>query len=36
LPAPGISVVWKYKGIYRLNNQQVGEWSGVAIIGVIG
>jgi hypothetical protein len=36
LPAPGVSAVWKYKGIYRLNDQQVGQWSDVATIGVIG
>lgn len=36
LPAPGISAVWKYKGIYRLTDAQVGQWSDVATIGVIG
>ena len=28
--------VWKYKGIYRLNDQQVGQRSDVATIGVMG
>ena len=36
LPAPGTSAVWKYKGIYRLNDAQTGQWSDVAAIGVIG
>ena len=36
LPAPGTSAVWKYKGIYRLKDQQVGQWSAVATIGVMG
>jgi hypothetical protein len=36
LPAPGVSAVWKYKGIYRLNDAQVGQWSDVATIGVMG
>jgi hypothetical protein len=36
LPAPGVSAVWKYKAIYRYNDQQVGQWSDVATIGVIG
>jgi len=35
-PAPGISAVWKYKAVYRLNDQQVGQWSDVATIGVMG
>lgn len=36
LPAAGASAVWKYKGIYRFNDQQVGQWSDVATIGVMG
>ena len=36
LPAPGASAVWKYKAIYRLNDAQVGEWSDVASLGVMG
>jgi hypothetical protein len=36
LPAPGVSAVWKFKGIYRLKDQQVGQWSDVATIGVMG
>jgi hypothetical protein len=36
LPASGTSVVWKYKAIYRLNDQQVGQWSAVASISVMG
>jgi hypothetical protein len=33
LPAAGVSAVWKYKGIYRLNDQQVGQWSDVPRLG---
>jgi hypothetical protein len=36
LPAAGASAVWKYKAIYRLNDEQVGQWSDVATIGVMG
>ena len=36
LPAPGTSAVWKYKGIYRMNDRQVGQWSDIATIGVMG
>jgi hypothetical protein len=36
LPAAGTSAVWKYKAIYRLNDEQVGEWSDVASISVMG
>jgi hypothetical protein len=36
LPAAGISAVWKYKAVYRLNDQPVGQWSDVATIGVMG
>jgi hypothetical protein len=36
LPAAGTSAVWKYKAIYRLNDEQVGQWSDVATIGVMG
>jgi hypothetical protein len=36
LPATGTSAVWKYKAVYRLNDQQVGQWSAVATIGVMG
>ncbi|MBI3853039.1 MAG: hypothetical protein HY298_22545 [Verrucomicrobia bacterium] len=36
LPAAGTSAVWKYKAIYRLNNEQVGQWSDVTSICVIG
>ncbi len=34
--AAGVSAVWKFKGIYRLNDQPVGQWSDVATIGVMG
>src|SRR5439155_9826314 len=30
LPAPGTSAVWKYKAIYRLADEQIGQWSDVA------
>ena len=36
LPAAGTSAVWKYKAVYRLNDAQVGQWSDVATIGVMG
>jgi hypothetical protein len=36
LPAAGTSAVWKYKAVYRLNDQPVGPWSGVATVGVMG
>jgi hypothetical protein len=36
LPAAGASAVWRYKAIYRLNDEQVGSWSDVATIGVMG
>lgn len=36
LPAASTSAVWKYKGIYRYGDQQVGQWSDVATIGVMG
>jgi len=36
LPAPGASAVWKYKAIYRLGDEQVGQWSGEARISVMG
>lgn len=29
LPAPGQTALWKYKAIYRLNDEQVGLWSDV-------
>ena len=35
LPAPGLSAVWKYKAIYRLGDEQVGQWSDVASISVM-
>ncbi|MBI3417206.1 MAG: hypothetical protein HY043_18095 [Verrucomicrobia bacterium] len=36
LPVPGTSAVWKYKAIYRLHDEQVGQWSDVASISVMG
>jgi len=36
LPAPGTSAVWKYKAIYRLGDEQVGQWSDVVSIPVAG
>ena len=35
LPAAGASAVWKYKAIYRLNDEQVGQWSDVVSISVM-
>jgi hypothetical protein len=36
LPPSGKSALWKYKAIYRLNDKQVGLWSHVASISVMG
>ncbi len=36
LPAPGTSAVWKYKAIYRLYDQQTGQWSDEVKISVMG
>jgi hypothetical protein len=36
LPAPGTSAVWKYKATYRLADEQVGQWSDVVGISVMG
>ena len=36
LPAPGISATWKYKAIYRLHDEQVGQCSDVISISVGG
>ena len=36
LPAPGQSAVWKYKAIYRLHDEQVGQWSYVVTVAVTG
>ena len=36
LPAPGTSAAWKYKAIYRLRDEQVGQWSDVASLSVMG
>jgi hypothetical protein len=35
LPAAVASAVWKYKAIYRFNDEQVGQWSDVASISVM-
>jgi len=36
LPPSGQSAVWHYRAIYRLNDEQVGQWSDVATIAVMG
>jgi hypothetical protein len=36
LPALGTSATWKYKAIYRLHDEQVGQWSDVCSIAVGG
>ena len=36
LPAPGASAAWKYKAIYRLGDEQVGQRSDVVSIPVAG
>jgi hypothetical protein len=35
LPAPGAGDVWRYKAIYRLHDEQVGQWSDTASISVM-
>jgi len=35
LPA-GQSALWKYKAIYRLNDERVGQWSDVVSVAVAG
>jgi hypothetical protein len=36
LPAPGASALWKYRAIYRLADEQVGQWSDESKITVTG
>lgn len=36
LPAPGTSAIWKSKAVYRFKDEQVGQWSNVASISVMG
>ena len=36
LPAAGTSAVWKYKGIYRFHDEQVGQWSDIVSVSVMG
>jgi len=36
LPAVGVSQVWKYRAIYRLNDEQIGQWSDTVEISVKG
>lgn len=36
LPAAGQSIVWKYKAIYRFNDERVGQWSEEVPITVTG
>ena len=36
LPVPGTSAVWNYKAIYRLHDEQVGQWSDVVSVTVGG
>ena len=36
LPAAGASALWKYKAIYRLHDEQVGQWSDVISVSVGG
>jgi len=36
LPAPGQTALWKYKAIYRLGDEQVGQWSDVVSQAVTG
>ena len=34
LPPAGSSAVWKYKAIYRLHDEPVGQWSDVISVAV--
>jgi hypothetical protein len=36
LPAPGMSAVWKYRGVYREDDTQVGQWSDAIATTVMG
>lgn len=36
MPAAGQSALWKYKAIYRQDDERVGQWSDVASIPVAG
>lgn len=36
LPAKGTAAVWKYRAIYRLRDQQIGQWSQVLEVSVKG
>ncbi|MDD5037302.1 MAG: hypothetical protein PHE55_21455, partial [Methylococcaceae bacterium] len=36
LPAPGTSAIWKYRAIYRLHDERVGQWSQVLEVAVKG
>ena len=36
LPAPGQTALWKYKAIYRIGDEQVGQWSDVVSQAVTG
>ncbi len=36
LPAASVSEVWAYKAIYRYNNVQIGNWSEIMSIAVLG
>ena len=36
MPAAGQSALWKYKAIYRLNDERVGQWSDVVSLPVAG
>lgn len=36
LPAAGQSAIWKYKAIYRLGDERVGQWSDEVSVSVMG
>jgi hypothetical protein len=36
LPAPGQTALWRYKAIYRIGDEQVGQWSDVVSQAVTG
>jgi len=36
LPAPGSTALWKYRAIYRIHDQRVGQWSQILEVSVKG
>ena len=36
LPAAGESALWRYRAIYRLGDERIGQWSNIAVTSVMG